>query len=642
MLASQKYACTHVFIHTRYTYITYSLFYLFSASFGGGARPGQKLFSLFTAPKKGPESSPAEVNTPSTSCSTAVPKESEYQPIVPVDDRTDHLAATTIVFATELNLSFSATPRLIAYAKEMARDPLALEKLSMERQTHSYKLRFGVGPTFVQGIINDVGSSFFNLNLDEAMNNCHEKVLSVLIAYWSAAHNRVVLQHLGSVSLVKVDSASVVRALCTLLEKERKLKWEKCLSILMDSCNVMRGKKAGVETVIRQNHAKNLLDIDGDCCHHVHNAAKAFSAQLGGTVEQVFDDIYTDFKHSPAFQRALRGICELLDIKYTMPMRFLRHRWLSIMDLCEDTLRMLKPLTVLYYAFLPPSDKTVYHSVVLDILQKTTAETREEIRRIRASVTTISLTPQGRERKNRIVKKLFYTQTDTNLLLKFISSTMVDLKQFILIFQKKDPHIQRLHTELMNLIRSYLLIFVDARKIEPFTVETFTALNLEDKSNLLPIADLYIGTAKTLLKKCSAEAATLFRECALRAYVACGSKLLEKMPIRNEFLINVSGLDPLNILSSDSTSSCIAKVQKLRDMLPISAEERQSDLAKNQQMTDEDIDDLESERDAEYCKEVKNVLTSVKLPAFKNGDRVDLWWAAVLDSFPELKHLPKV
>lgn len=43
-----------------------------------------------------------------------------------------------------------------------------------------------------------------------------------------------------------------------------KFRWDNMMSILMDSCNVMRGSKTGLETRIRREKAPHLLDIDGD------------------------------------------------------------------------------------------------------------------------------------------------------------------------------------------------------------------------------------------------------------------------------------------------------------------------------------------------------------------------------------------
>ena len=51
----------------------------------------------------------------------------------------------------------------------------------------------------------------------------------------------------------------------------------------MDSCNLMRGSKNGLEKQIKEK--PNLLDIGEDSCHH-------FDAHL----ELLFINIYNDFK----------------------------------------------------------------------------------------------------------------------------------------------------------------------------------------------------------------------------------------------------------------------------------------------------------------------------------------------------------
>ena len=43
---------------------------------------------------------------------------------------------------------------------------------------------------------------------------------------------------------------------------------------VLESCNIMRGFKSGVEVRLRERAP--LFDIDGDTFHHAHNAAKEF------------------------------------------------------------------------------------------------------------------------------------------------------------------------------------------------------------------------------------------------------------------------------------------------------------------------------------------------------------------------------
>ena len=46
------------------------------------------------------------------------------------------------------------------------------------------------------------------------------------------------------------------------------------MTIMTDSCNVMRGSKSGFKKRVCDTVAPHLLDIDGDSAHHAHNSAK--------------------------------------------------------------------------------------------------------------------------------------------------------------------------------------------------------------------------------------------------------------------------------------------------------------------------------------------------------------------------------
>ena len=59
-----------------------------------------------------------------------------------------------------------------------------------------------------------------------------------------------------------VTTDDIYNALVSLFD-EKKNPWEHCLANLMDSCNVMRGSKNGLEKKLRETVCPNLLDIDG-------------------------------------------------------------------------------------------------------------------------------------------------------------------------------------------------------------------------------------------------------------------------------------------------------------------------------------------------------------------------------------------
>ena len=42
----------------------------------------------------------------------------------------------------------------------------------------------------------------------------------------------------------------------------------------------------------------NLLDVDGDACHHLHNASRKFTKIFDNYLEALYQDIHNDFKWS--------------------------------------------------------------------------------------------------------------------------------------------------------------------------------------------------------------------------------------------------------------------------------------------------------------------------------------------------------
>lgn len=119
----------------------------------------------------------------------------------------------------------------------------------------------------------------------------------MLVSYYHSDLRKVVVEHLGSLEVVKVDAASLERVLCDFFDKNN-IPWQNLVSLLIDSCAVMRGSKTGLETRVHQ-HCPNLLDVDGDSCHHIHNAAKKFSEGFDGYLERLFSDLQVDHQWSP-------------------------------------------------------------------------------------------------------------------------------------------------------------------------------------------------------------------------------------------------------------------------------------------------------------------------------------------------------
>ena len=249
-----------------------------------------------------------------------------------------YLQASVLGVITEHSLSLTMAPVLIDLAKDVARDKKALDGLSMDRTSASYKLTYGLRKTFTDYTLNCIRGQPFSLNIDESTSSNDKRVLAVLVSYYSKTECKVVCEHLAAVEMVKVDTEALLGALENLFNN-LSVPWNNLVSILMDSAAVMRGSKSGLEKRIREEKTPKLLDIDGDICHNIHNATKKLCGPFGFWVEGLLHALHADHKWSADLRELLCEICLLLGIKFTRPERFVQHRWLSCFDVALSTLK---------------------------------------------------------------------------------------------------------------------------------------------------------------------------------------------------------------------------------------------------------------------------------------------------------------
>lgn len=186
---------------------------------------------------------------------------------IPLSARVITSQPTVLGFMAEHSLPFSIAPHLINLSKELARDQKALSSLSMDRTSASIKMRFGLAETLFAETIGNIQSMPFSLNIDEATSNNFSRVLTIFVSCYNEVQQRVIIEHLSSIKLYSVNSENVYNALHSLMISNN-IPYNNLMSIMMDSCAVMRGSKSGLETQIRNKHAPHLLDVDGDSCHH--------------------------------------------------------------------------------------------------------------------------------------------------------------------------------------------------------------------------------------------------------------------------------------------------------------------------------------------------------------------------------------
>ena len=214
-------------------------------------------------------------------------------------------------------------------------------------------------------LLQDLRKREFLFNVDECLSNAKGKTFSILVTYYSDELKRVVVQHFKSASFTIVNANNLFDYVINLLRGDE-IPIANLISNLPGSTNHMRGKIAGFELLLRME-ATHLLDIDGDTCHHVHNASKKFLLPFNKHIEQLLTDLRTDMEWNTDLREYLKEICPLLSIPYSMPAVRVDHRWLSSYDAPVTDEPMLPALTRLYCSWLSKEGKIVYKDIVQEL-----------------------------------------------------------------------------------------------------------------------------------------------------------------------------------------------------------------------------------------------------------------------------------
>lgn len=478
-----------------------------------------------------------------------------------IADRVSIAEAKVLAFAAEKSMTFSDIPAIIALSKSLAKDKVALDTIHMDRTTASYKMTHGLGKTLKEELIEELQNTFFSLNIDECTSKTNIRVVAVLASYYSRRECKVVVKHLSSFSIIKVDSESLYSALVNMFE-EYKLPWGNLISVLMDSCNVMRGSKTGLETRIRNNKAPHLIDIDGDSCHHAHNAAKSFCEPFEKFVEYLLTSLFNDFKWSADKREALQLICEALGIKYTTPEGYVSHRWLSVYDVSLDTERMWDADVVFYFSFLTKKDGAIYSDCILEVFKKCNIanSTKEAIGKLQKKLGQKKMTKDGQARINRIIQKLFYTAKKTKVLLHIYTAVLPLLKKYVMLFQMNQPMIHLLNDKQTELLTNFMSLFIKPEVLKDISSARLVQLEVYDDRNYLPESSVFlVRYINSNLQGAIARDMVLTLK---KAYAKCGKCLQTKMPVNNGLLKSISAIDP-RCLGHTITVRHLLKLSKL-------------------------------------------------------------------------------
>ena len=113
-----------------------------------------------------------------------------------------------------------------------------------------------------------------------------------------------------------------------------------------------------------------LLDIDCDAFHHIHNTVRQFCKPFECFVEKWIDDIHWDTKYSTDILDSLKEICFILNVPFRGSPQRVSHCWLSIFNCLSINTTLKDPLILLYYALIPNDFRDTHEGDIKTIFDK--------------------------------------------------------------------------------------------------------------------------------------------------------------------------------------------------------------------------------------------------------------------------------
>ena len=394
------------------------------------------------------------------------------------------------------------------------------KKFSCARTKTTAIVKVSLAPHYTKKVIDSM-SAPFSLLMDES-NDKTDKSCIILVRVLDPAIGEVRTRFLD-MPVVNIGTANnLFRALKSSLEKHG-LSFEKAVSFMSDTTNVMKGARSGVQKLIKCE-IPTLYDV-GCICHLADLTVKAGLKALPVDIDQLFIDIFYHFHHSSKRKQQFVDLwCSLFSTEPEVILKHCPTRWLSLLK-CVD--RYIKQYDGLKSYFLSCDE----------------AETVK----VRSIVSRL---------ENPLTKPLLH----------FLSFILPSVDRFNRLFQKSTENTtSQLYDEMSRLVKLYAANFLTTEAVLAANDNLRTLVLSEE--NQVADEDLGIGN-DTWVSLAEVEAthdtAPFFR--AVKAFYAKSTKkMLEKFPFGDTLMKDLSMLQPEN-----TSSFPFSKVISLAKRFPLS------------------------------------------------------------------------
>lgn len=204
------------------------------------------------------------------------------------------------------------------------------ETLHLHRTKCSAIIKNVIAPSLLQELIQDVGNSAFSIIVDESTDVSTDKLLAIIIKYYSQKTNRVITQFLTFISVVEATAQVLFEKVCEFFESI-KLPLKNLVGIGTDGGSNLCGKNHSLFTLLKTKLGLNNLILVKCICHSLHICASKASEVFVDEIDFLLRETYNWFKNSTIRLSKYKEIFDLIntDSKFSKLTKLSGTRWLS-------------------------------------------------------------------------------------------------------------------------------------------------------------------------------------------------------------------------------------------------------------------------------------------------------------------------
>ena len=215
-----------------------------------------------------------------------------FKPVLPEKTKISELKIAAFIAE---HSAIQTVDHLINIIPELDASSVALRNLKLHRTKCAMLIKNVLGPVMLSDLVEEIGDFPFSIIIDESTDLTTQKVLCVMLRFFSLRSRQIVTTFYRLIKLVECDAKTVHDAIKNQMKKDG-LKIENMVGIGVDGASVMVGKHNSVTALFKQE-IQDLVIIK--CvCHSLHLCAEKAAETLPRQLEFLVRECHNWFSYS--------------------------------------------------------------------------------------------------------------------------------------------------------------------------------------------------------------------------------------------------------------------------------------------------------------------------------------------------------